>query len=136
MLIGTIGTDPEVNSKNGFNVVKLSLATTESSKDKNTGSYVAKTEWHKLVLFGKAADIASSFVKKGSFVYVEGKIKTSKYQSKDGIEKSTTDIIVSSLTVLDKKSDNQTENNGNYKQSHYDQKSKQSNDFIDDDIPF
>ncbi len=97
ILIGTLGQDPEIRYiPNGGTVGRLSIATNESWRDKQTGQQKEQTEWHRVVLFGKLAEIASEYLRKGSQVYIEGKLKTRKWTTDDaGVERYTTEIIVS-----------------------------------------
>ncbi len=100
ILVGTVGKDPEVRySQAGSANVTLSLATNESWKDKN-GEKQERTEWHRLKFFGKLAEIAGEYVKKGQQLYVEGALRTDKYTDKQGIERYTTDIIVNEMQML------------------------------------
>lgn len=95
ILIGHLGQDPEVRyMPNGNAVVNMTLATSENWKDKNTGDIKEKTEWHRVVLFGKLAEIAGEYLRKGSQVYIEGSIQTRKWQDQSGFERYTTEIIV------------------------------------------
>ena len=95
IIIGNLGNDPDVRfTPNGNAVANLSVATDESYKDKNTGQMVPKTEWHKVVIFGKLAEIAGQYLKKGSKVYIEGKLETRKWQNKEGQDVYTTEIKV------------------------------------------
>ena len=104
-LIGHIGKNPGVKTlESGAKVATFSLATTESYKDKNTGERVDKTEWHNIVLWKGLADITERFLKKGSQVYIEGKIQYRSYE-KDGITRYSTEILGSNLTMLSKNSD-------------------------------
>ncbi|MBE0364893.1 single-strand DNA-binding protein [Pseudoalteromonas ulvae UL12] len=99
ILVGNLGQDPEVRyMPNGNAVANVSLATAESYKDKNTGQMVDKTEWHRVVFFGKLAEIVGEYVRKGSQIYVEGKLQTRKWTDKDGQEKYTTEIVVDGFT--------------------------------------
>lgn len=94
ILVGTCGQDPEVRyMPNGNAVTNLSLATSEQWTDKQTGQKVEKTEWHRVSLFGKVAEIAGEYLRKGSQVYIEGKLQTREWE-KDGIKRYTTEIIV------------------------------------------
>lgn len=94
ILVGTCGQDPEVKyMQSGDAVTNLSLATSEQWKDKKTGEKVEKTEWHRVVLFGKVAEIAGEYLRKGSQCYIEGKLKTREWE-KDGIKRYTTEIVV------------------------------------------
>ncbi|APC19426.1 single-stranded DNA-binding protein (plasmid) [Pseudomonas frederiksbergensis] len=94
ILVGTCGQDPEVRYlPNGNAVTNLSLATSESWTDKQTGQKVEKTEWHRVSMFGKVAEIAGEYLRKGSQVYIEGKLQTREWE-KDGIKRYTTEIVV------------------------------------------
>ncbi len=94
ILVGTCGQDPEVRYlPNGTAVTNLSLATSEQWTDKQTGQKVEKTEWHRVSMFGKVAEIAGEYLRKGSQVYIEGKLQTREWE-KDGIKRYTTEIIV------------------------------------------
>ena len=85
IIVGTLGQDPDVKyTATGSPVVNISVATNESWKDKQTGEQVEKTEWHRIVMFGKLAEIAAQYLKKGSQAYFEGKIQTRKWQDKEG----------------------------------------------------
>lgn len=102
-LIGTLGRDPEVRSMPvGGLVANLSLATDESYNDKQTGQKVEQTEWHRLTVYGKLAEIAQQYLKKGSKAYFEGKLKTREWE-KDGVKRYTTEIVVSEMLMLDSK---------------------------------
>ena len=110
LLIGRLGADPEIKQMvNGKSVARLSLATSQSWKDKNTGEKKEKTEWHRVSLFGKLAEIAGQYLDKGSKVYVEGKLQTRKWQDKSGADRYTTEVVVSgfngTLQMLDRRDD-------------------------------
>jgi len=95
ILIGNLGADPETRyTPNGNAVANLSLATDESYKDRQTGQLVPKTEWHKVVMFGKIAEVAGQYLRKGSKVYIEGKLQTRKWQNKEGQDVYTTEVVV------------------------------------------
>ena len=101
ILIGNCGSDPETRyGANGTPITTLKLATNESWKDKATGEMQERTEWHRVKLFGRLAEIASEYLRKGRSVYIEGKLSTSKYTDKDGIERYTTDIIGDEIQLL------------------------------------
>ena len=115
ILIGNLGKDPEVKYlDNGIAVANFSLATTENYKNKQ-GERVSQTEWHNIVLWRGLAEVAEKFLKKGSSVYVEGKIKTRKWEDKDGNTRYSTEILVDNMTMLgsklntEEKSKNDTE---------------------------
>lgn len=95
ILIGNLGQDPETRyTPNGNAVVNLNMATDESYKDRQTGQLVPKTEWHRIVMFGKIAEVAGQYLHKGSKVYIEGKLQTRKWQGKDGQDRYTTEVVV------------------------------------------
>ncbi len=95
ILIGNLGKDPEVRyTPGGDAVANITLATSESWKDKNTGEQKEKTEWHRVVFFGKLAEIVGQYLKKGSKIYVEGKLQTRKWQDKNGQDRYTTEVVV------------------------------------------
>jgi single-strand DNA-binding protein len=102
ILIGNLGKDPEVRyTPGGAAVVSFSIATTESWKDKQSGEKVEKTEWHNITAFGKLAEICGEYLKKGSQVYVEGRIQTDKYQDKQtGQDRYSTKIIINEMQML------------------------------------
>jgi len=96
ILIGNLGAKPELKySSNSMAITNLSVATSESWTDKNTGQKQEKTEWHRVSVFGKLAEVVSNYCDKGSKVYVEGKLQTRKYQDKSGADRYTTEIVVS-----------------------------------------
>ena len=95
ILVGNLGQDPEVRyTPNGSAITSLSLATSESWKDKNTGQMQEKTEWHRVSMFGKLAEIAGEYLRKGSQIYIEGKLQTRKWQDKQGQDRYTTEVVV------------------------------------------
>jgi single-strand DNA-binding protein len=138
ILVGNLGREPEVKySSAGAAIANLAIATSESWTDKTTGQKQEKTEWHRVVIFGKLAEICQQYLHKGSKVYVEGQLKTRKWQNKEGQDQYTTEVVLSGfggvLQMLDSKSDST-------KQEHV---PKVSADPItpvdggfDDDIPF
>jgi single-strand DNA-binding protein len=104
ILIGNLGADPEVRyMPNGGAVANVSLATSSAWKDKESGSLQERTEWHRVVFFGRLAEIVGEYLKKGSKVYVEGSLRTRKWQDKTGQERHTTEIIASEMHILDSK---------------------------------
>jgi len=101
ILIGNLGRDPEVRySPNGSAVANCTLATTESWKDKNSGEKQEKTEWHRVVFFGRLAEIAGEYLKKGSQIYIEGRLQTRKWQDKEGQDRYTTEIVANEMQML------------------------------------
>ncbi len=104
ILIGNLGADPEVRyMPSGGAVTNLSLATSESWKDKTSGERVEKTEWHRVVLFNRLAEVAGEYLKKGGKVYIEGSIRTRKWQDQNGQDRYTTEIVGSELQMLDRR---------------------------------
>jgi single-strand DNA-binding protein len=101
VIVGTLGRDPEIRyAANGNAVVNISVATNESWKDRETGESQERTEWHRIVIFGKLGEIASQYLKKGSQAYFEGKIKTSKWQDESGNNRYTTEIVANEMQML------------------------------------
>ena len=101
ILIGNLGAKPELKySATNTAVTNLSVATSESWTDKNTGQKQEKTEWHRVSVFGKLAEVVSNYCDKGSKVYIEGKLQTRKYQDKTGADRYTTEIIVSGFNSV------------------------------------
>lgn len=95
ILVGNLGQDPEVRyMPNGGAVANITLATSESWRDKQTGETKEKTEWHRVVLFGKLAEVAGEYLRKGSQVYIEGALQTRKWTDQAGVEKYTTEVVV------------------------------------------
>ena len=109
IIVGNLGQDPETRYlPNGSAVTKLSVATSESWKDKQSGQEQTRTEWHKIVFFNRLAEIAGEYLKKGSKVYVEGSLRTNKWQDKDsGQDRYSTEIIADEMQMLDSKGDDQ-----------------------------
>jgi len=116
ILIGNLGQDPEIrNLPSGDSVANVSIATSETWKDKNTGEKQERTEWHRVVFFGKLAEIVGKYLKKGSKVYIEGKLKTRKWQDKDGSDRYSTEVVVDmtgTMQMLDGKQDAQNGRSG------------------------
>lgn len=152
ILIGNVGTDPEIrNTNDGREIASFSLATSESWKDKNTGEKKDKTEWHRLVVFSQGlVGIVKSYVKKGSKLYIEGQLQTRKWTDKDGADKYTTEIVLqnfnSTLQILDSANRNNA-GGGNYDNNDSSPKNSSAkntknndaggfNEDLDDDIPF
>lgn len=140
IIVGNLGKEPESKQlPSGGLVTTMSVATSESWKDKNTGEKKEITEWHRIVLFNRLAEIAAQYVRKGSKVYIEGKLRTRKWE-KNGEDRYTTEILADELQMLDSKGDNNNAvtsmdipaNQGR------DLPPAQANldDFADDDIPF
>lgn len=101
IVVGNLGRDPETRyMPSGDAMTNIAVATTDKWKDKATGEQKEATEWHRIAFFGKLAEIAGQYLKKGSQVYVEGKLRTRKWTDKDGVEKFTTEIIADSMQML------------------------------------
>ena len=137
ILVGNLGQKPEMRyTATQTAVANLSIATTESWKDKESGENRDKTEWHRVVFFGSLAEIAEKYLDKGSSVYVEGKIQTRKWQDKDGNDRYTTEVLGNQLTMLGSRSSsessNQTDNSSNTPFPDDDS----GEGLSDDDIPF
>lgn len=119
-LIGNLGQDPEIRyMPNGNPVTNVTIATSESWKDRETGQQQERTEWHRVVFFGKLAEIAGQFLKKGSKVYVEGSNRTRKWQGDDGVDRYTTEVVVDmngSMLMLDGKAQDAQAPQNNYQQ--------------------
>ncbi|MFK5913588.1 MAG: single-stranded DNA-binding protein [Woeseiaceae bacterium] len=148
ILIGNLGQDPEVKyMPNGNAVANITVATSESWKDKNTGEQVDKTEWHRVVFFRRLAEITGEYLKKGSKVYIEGKLQTRKWQDKNNVDHWTTEIVADQMQMLDSRGGGSSDFNpgqsggGQQQQSAPQSAPSQAapapvnNDF-DDDIPF
>lgn len=105
ILIGNLGNDPEVRQITSGAVTTLSIATSESWTDKQSGQKQERTEWHRVVFFNRLAEIAGQYLKKGSKVYVEGSLRTRKWQDQQGVEKYTTEIMGNELQMLDSRQD-------------------------------
>ena len=102
ILIGNVGKDPEVRyMPNGNAVANLTLATSESWKDKATGETQERTEWHRVIFFRRLGEIVGEYVKKGSKIYVEGRLQTRKWQGQDGQDRYTTEIVADQMQMLD-----------------------------------
>ena len=135
IIVGNLGADPDAKSMPSGNMVaNFSVATTESWNDRDTGERQEKTEWHRVVFFGRIAEIADQYLKKGSQVYVEGKLQTRKWEDRDGNERWTTEIVGSQLEMLGDRMSSGPSQSNNMDQST--SKSKFSDDEFDDDIPF
>lgn len=140
ILVGNLGADPDVKrTQDGRPIVNLSVATSESWRDKNTGERKDKSEWHRVVIFSEGlCKVAENYLKKGSKVYLEGALQTRKWQDQSGQDKYSTEVVLqgfnSTLTMLDGK-DNRDNSGGNYGSASQGQAGNFSND-MDDDVPF
>lgn len=135
ILVGNLGKDPDVKYlPNGGAVANLTLATSERWKDKTTGEEQEKTEWHRVVMFGRLGEITGQYLKKGSKIYVEGKLQTRKWQDKEGVERYTTDIVANEMQMLDGKQQGGEQDAP--RSSSKQPENKLADDFDDSDIPF
>ena len=141
-LIGRLGADPEVKQMvNGKSVARLSLATSQSWKDRNTGEKKEKTEWHRIVVFNEGLiNVVQQYLKKGAQVYIEGQLSTRKWKDEQtGQDKYSTEIVLqgynSTLTMLGGSNSNNIASSSN-KNNDFDQTNQQSNNDLDDEIPF
>ncbi len=101
ILVGNLGRDPEVRyTPNGGAIANITIATTDQWKDKQTGQNQDRTEWHRVVMFGRLGEIAGEYLKKGSQVYIEGRLQTRKWQDKDGSDRYTTEIVANEMQML------------------------------------
>tara|TARA_B100001741_G_scaffold175493_1_gene144685 strand:- start:947 stop:1390 length:444 start_codon:yes stop_codon:yes gene_type:complete len=138
ILVGNLGQDPEVKyTAGGAAVTTLSLATSESWKDKDTGQDQEKTEWHRVVLWRRLAEIAGEYLKKGSKVYIEGQLQTRKWEQ-DGQTRYTTEVVGRDMQFLDSRGNTSSDNSSSYEDVNQDMGSQNLPDsgITDDDIPF
>lgn len=120
MLIGRLGADPEVRYlPSGSAVTTIRLATSRRWKDKQTGERKEETEWHRVVFFNRLAEIAGEYLKKGSQAYVEGRIRTQKWQGQDGQDRYSTEIVADTMNMLDSRSGGTSEFGGDQSQAGY-----------------
>lgn len=141
IILGSLGQDPDIRyTAGGAAVANISIATNEQWKDKESGEMQERTEWHRVVFFGRLAEIVGEYLRKGSQVYVEGRLQTRKWQDKEGQDRYTTEIVANEMQMLGSKSGGTAEN---FDQSPpkeqsvpTDSSGKNSNDDFDDDIPF
>lgn len=150
ILVGNVGVDPDVRYlPNGNAVTTLSIATSESWKDKTTGEKQDRTEWHRVVCFNRLGEIAGEYVRKGSKLYVEGSLRTRKWQDQQGQDKYTTEIIAADIQMLDSKSGSSSNydempqaqhasapQRPNASKQQPSQAAQDAFDQLDDDIPF
>ena len=136
IIVGNLGNDPETRAMpSGTAVTNLSVATNESWKDKQTGEQKDRTEWHKVAMFGRLAEIAAEYLRKGSQVYIEGKLRTRKWQDQNGNDRWTTEVVADEMQMLGGRA-------GSGAPAMHDSPplspppSKGGSDDFDDDIPF
>ena len=138
ILVGNLGQKPDMKyTQSNTAVANLSLATSESWKDKDSGDLKTKTEWHRVVYFGKLAEIAERYLDKGSKVYVEGKLQTRKWQDQSGNDRYTTEVLGQELTMLDSRGDSSGSSFENNNSGMSEEDVNQDNgEFSEEDIPF
>jgi single-strand DNA-binding protein len=148
ILVGNLGNDPEVRyTAGGAAISRISIATTEAWKDRESGEMQEKTEWHRVVFFGKLAEIVAEYLKKGSQVYVEGRLQTNKWQDKEGNDRYTTEIIANEMQMLGGRStgggagggserERPAPSEGGGQPSRSSSRPAADENFVDDDIPF
>ena len=142
-LIGRLGADPEIKQMvNGKSVARISLATSQSWKDRNTGEKKEKTEWHRIVVFNEGlVNVVQQYLKKGAQVYIEGQLSTRKWKDEQtGQDKYTTEIVLqgynSTLTMLGGSNSSNVASSSNNKNNDFDQSNPPINNDLDDEIPF
>lgn len=155
IIVGNCGSDPETKYlPSGSAVTNLSIATSETWKDKQTGQQQERTEWHRVVFFNRLAEIAGEYLKKGGKVYIEGSLRTRKWQGQDGQDRYTTEIVANEMQMLDSRGSGDSTGGGQFNQAPAAQSQPQggggqpqqqpqqggqpapSFDDFDDDIPF
>jgi len=133
LIIGNLGQDPEIKyTQSGSPVANLSVATSERWKDKNTGEQKEQTEWHRVVVFGRLAEIAEQYLKKGSKVFIEGKIQTRDWEDAEGNKKYTTEVVAREMTMLDSRASTDSSASS----SDNSAKDAAKDDNFEEDIPF
>lgn len=133
IIIGNLGKDPEMKyTASGAAIANITVATSETWNDKQSGEKQEKTEWHRIVAFGRLAEIMGEYIQKGSQVYIEGKLQTRKWQDKDGNDRYTTEVVARDMQMLGGKGQAAKPQQS---QGFRDKPETQS-DFADDDIPF
>jgi len=134
ILVGNLGKEPETRyTQSNTAVTTLTVATSESWRDKNTGENKERTEWHKVVLWGRLGEIAGEYLQKGRQVYIEGKLQTRKWQDQSGQDRYTTEIVGSEMQMLGNRGDNERANTSGPQQTAPE---SGGNDFSDQDVPF
>jgi len=143
ILIGNLGRDPEYRSSpSGVGVANVTIATSESWRDRSSGELQERTEWHRVVFFGKVADIAQQYLHKGSKVYVEGRLQTRKWQDQSGQDRYTTEIVANEMQMLDSRGGGDVAYEPRQRSESQPPKtadsaaSGPSSEWVDDDIPF
>lgn len=143
IIVGNLGNDPEVRySQAGSVITNISVATSEKWKDKQTGQPQERTEWHRIVFFNKLAEIAGEYLRKGSKVYVEGQLRTRKWQDREGVDRYTTEIVAREMQMLDSRAESAGQSGGRTTanpdggQGAGEPPQTSDYDSFDDDIPF
>ena len=138
ILVGNLGQKPDMKyTQSNTAVANLSLATSESWKDKDSGDLKTKTEWHRVVYFGKLAEIAEQYLDKGSKIYIEGKLQTRKWQDQAGNDRYTTEVLGQELTMLDSRGESSGSSFENNNSGMSEEDVNQDNGgFSEEDIPF
>ena len=137
ILVGNLGSDPEVRyTASGDAVANVNVATAESWKDKQTGEKQERTEWHRVVMFKRLGEIAGEYLKKGSQVYIEGKLQTRKWQDKNGNDRYTTEIVANDMQMLGSRGGSASYNNESAPPAAQPATASAGADDFDDDIPF
>jgi|SRR5699024_129248 len=152
ILVGNLGNDPETSiMPSGGTVATISVATSESWADKNTGQKQERTEWHRVVFFNRLAEVVGQYLRKGSKVYIEGQIRTRKWQDQSGQNKYTTEIVAREMQMLDSRNNNSEAQNQNYATQNQQRSPQASQNYqqppanqhhggndidFDDDVPF
>lgn len=132
ILIGNLGKDPESKqTKNGMSLSNFSVATSENWKDKATGESKEATEWHRIVAFGRTAEVVNEYLRKGSKVFIEGKLQTRKWQDQEGNDRYTTEVLANNVKMLGSKSDGGSGSSGSFAPQQ-----ASGAGFIDDAVPF
>lgn len=134
ILIGHLGNDPEIRSTaSGAAVANITLATSESWKDKQSGERKEKTDWHRIVFFSRLAEIVGEYLKKGSLVYIEGRLQTRKWQDKSGQDRYTTEVVANQMQMLGKKDESSAPAQQGFRKPA---PAQTGEEYPDEDIPF
>ncbi len=132
ILVGNLGADPDIKQSERGTITNISIATSESWRDKTSGQNQERTEWHRVVFFGKLAEIAANYLSKGAQVYIEGKIRTRKWQDNNGQDRYTTEVVADQMQMLGSRDNNLSAP----KQEIGYRKPQAQSTFDDEDVPF
>ncbi len=132
ILVGNLGADPDIKQSERGTITNISIATSESWRDKTSGQNQERTEWHRVVFFGKLAEIAANYLSKGAQVYIEGKIRTRKWQDNNGQDRYTTEVVADQMQMLGSRDNNLSAP----KQETGYRKPQAQSTFDDEDVPF